>query len=163
MCVILTDIDECLRGNGGCKGTCVNTLGSYHCTCPRGYQLHGDGTCRGMLHCSMIRLSSSFKVCLNKDLATKEPESKQDRMWQLYLFQNCQQISYWLANGGCSQTRWHEMENWRWHTTSLNSATFMAVSLFCTWICLAWLTWVSNERIIEQNRSPYLRDILITF
>ncbi|MBN3292172.1 TSP1 protein, partial [Polypterus senegalus] len=33
------DVDECFRGLSQCNGnaTCVNTLGSYACTCPRGY------------------------------------------------------------------------------------------------------------------------------
>lgn len=32
--------NECLEGNGFCDGTCVDTPGSYHCTCPRGQELY---------------------------------------------------------------------------------------------------------------------------
>ena len=31
------DIDECSYKNGRCTGGCVNTNGSYHCTCEKGY------------------------------------------------------------------------------------------------------------------------------
>ena len=42
------DKDECVTDRGGCVETanCVNTEGSYHCECKRGYS--GDGTtCEG--------------------------------------------------------------------------------------------------------------------
>lgn len=43
------DIDECKTGVGVCAppGTCVNTLGSYRCFCPRGFKMDKSGTqCR---------------------------------------------------------------------------------------------------------------------
>lgn len=40
------DIDECALGNTGCE-FCQNTVGSYECTCPDGYELSSDQkTCR---------------------------------------------------------------------------------------------------------------------
>ncbi|RWR79330.1 putative wall-associated receptor kinase-like protein 16 [Cinnamomum micranthum f. kanehirae] len=40
------DIDECQdQGNNPCKGICVNTIGSYNCSCPKG--THGDGRKEG--------------------------------------------------------------------------------------------------------------------
>ena len=43
------DINECSTSNGGCEDTCVNTDGSFECSCStEGYQLTGDGlTCEG--------------------------------------------------------------------------------------------------------------------
>ena len=44
----LIDIDECATGVDNCdsEATCANTVGSFSCTCNRGY--HGDGTtCTG--------------------------------------------------------------------------------------------------------------------
>ncbi|KAK6042873.1 calcium binding EGF domain protein, partial [Cooperia oncophora] len=46
------DINECELWTGGdtelCMGTCINTNGSYLCTCPPGYKIQPDGrTCVG--------------------------------------------------------------------------------------------------------------------
>ena len=42
----LTDIDECALGV--CDHNCVNSVGSYTCSCRTGYQLNVDGhTCNG--------------------------------------------------------------------------------------------------------------------
>lgn len=42
------DVDECLVLNGTCEHICVNTQGSFQCSCRPGYQLHIDGrTCVG--------------------------------------------------------------------------------------------------------------------
>ena len=45
----ISDIDECLDNNGGCNHDCVNTVGSYECSCWKGYFLSDDArTCVGM-------------------------------------------------------------------------------------------------------------------
>ena len=41
------DIDECQTDGGGCTHDCTNTLGSFECSCPRGFSLDNDG-----LHCN---------------------------------------------------------------------------------------------------------------
>lgn len=43
----LTDVDECLKadpknGSGPCSQLCVNTVGSYYCSCYSGYRLQPD-------------------------------------------------------------------------------------------------------------------------
>ena len=38
----IVDIDECNTNNGGCKDCCVNTNGSYYCTCDTGYSLDSN-------------------------------------------------------------------------------------------------------------------------
>lgn len=38
-----TDIDECAINEGGCSQQCINTPGSFTCTCTPGYQLGRDG------------------------------------------------------------------------------------------------------------------------
>lgn len=44
----LSDINECADENGGCEGTCCNTIGSYYCRCPDGSKLGDDGkSCQG--------------------------------------------------------------------------------------------------------------------
>ena len=43
---LFTDIDECKRSPGICESDCINTEGSFKCSCPRGYQSVGDN-CEG--------------------------------------------------------------------------------------------------------------------
>ncbi|XP_022906933.2 protein tolkin-like [Onthophagus taurus] len=41
--VFQTDRDECAINKGGCEHECVNTIGSYSCTCHNGFTLHENG------------------------------------------------------------------------------------------------------------------------
>lgn len=44
------DIDECSERSHGCAHLCVNTYGSYRCTCYVGYELNPNNRdCRGKL------------------------------------------------------------------------------------------------------------------
>ena len=46
---IPVDIDECENNNGGCHHNCMNTVGSFYCTCYYGHTLDADGmTCLGI-------------------------------------------------------------------------------------------------------------------
>ena len=36
------DIDECKLDSDQCAQTCINTIGSYTCSCSEGYLLNGD-------------------------------------------------------------------------------------------------------------------------
>ena len=46
--VICTDVDECNSGTGNCSQGCVNTIGSYYCTCNAGYKMQASGkNCTG--------------------------------------------------------------------------------------------------------------------
>ena len=49
-CIICNvEIDECQDGNSSCEQVCMNTIGSYECTCNDGYRLNRDGlTCSGI-------------------------------------------------------------------------------------------------------------------
>ncbi|CAH1277638.1 MUC4 [Branchiostoma lanceolatum] len=42
---VAMDIDECSENNGRCQQDCVNTEGSYYCTCRTGYRLSGTHNC----------------------------------------------------------------------------------------------------------------------
>ena len=39
----MLDIDECAESTNGCTQTCINTHGSYSCSCDAGYRLASDG------------------------------------------------------------------------------------------------------------------------
>ena len=41
-----SDVNECVEQPGTCvpPAQCINTLGSFKCMCPRGYQLDQTGT-----------------------------------------------------------------------------------------------------------------------
>ena len=42
------DIDECAVNKGGCAHDCDNEVGSFKCSCKKGYKLEADGkTCKG--------------------------------------------------------------------------------------------------------------------
>jgi len=42
---LCTDIDECSTGTSQCSQDCINTQGSYYCTCRAGYLLSGSYDC----------------------------------------------------------------------------------------------------------------------
>lgn len=42
MMMVLADVDECKKNNGDCTQSCVNTKGSFTCTCNPGFQLGVD-------------------------------------------------------------------------------------------------------------------------
>lgn len=46
----LADVNECNKRNGGCDHECNNTMGSYHCSCRRGYMLVERKLCNGKRH-----------------------------------------------------------------------------------------------------------------
>lgn len=44
------DIDECHLWHEPCSHFCTNTLGSFVCSCPPGFELQGDTNCIGKCH-----------------------------------------------------------------------------------------------------------------
>ncbi|KAI1288258.1 Fibulin-1 [Halotydeus destructor] len=62
------DIDECQDNKDACKSneTCVNTHGSFHCDCARGFEMK-DGVCQDMDECSLAMpvCSAITSTCIN--------------------------------------------------------------------------------------------------
>lgn len=53
--ILFADVDECSKRNGGCDHQCNNTMGSYRCSCHRGYMLVGRHMCNGKPQASYIK------------------------------------------------------------------------------------------------------------
>lgn len=69
---VCVDIDECLESPEltGCSHGCINKRGGFQCTCPKGFQLRGDGkTCEDIDECRMpespCESNRQFPCCLN--------------------------------------------------------------------------------------------------
>ena len=45
--MILLDLDECAGNDNFCDQICVNTFGSYVCSCESGYTLATNNVCEG--------------------------------------------------------------------------------------------------------------------
>lgn len=103
------DVDECLVLNGTCEHICVNTRGSFQCSCRPGYQLHIDGrTCVGQSpprHSPHCGLPAHFSH-LVRLIPVHISETKKHHKWYLSLsFCVCVDIDECkLQNGGCSHT-----------------------------------------------------------
>jgi fibulin 1/2 len=47
---ISSDINECEYHNGGCEQVCINTPGSFHCSCFSGFSLYNNVFCAGIYY-----------------------------------------------------------------------------------------------------------------
>ena len=57
-------MDEC-RGASGCSQGCVDTVGSFYCTCGAGYELVSDQrTCAGILLCACTCVCVCVHACV---------------------------------------------------------------------------------------------------
>ncbi|XP_061731793.1 bone morphogenetic protein 1-like isoform X2 [Nerophis ophidion] len=75
------EMDECSRpDNGGCEQHCMNTLGSYRCTCDPGYELASDkSSCKTACGGFITKLNGSFTT----PGWPKEYPSNKNCVWQL--------------------------------------------------------------------------------
>ena len=47
------DVDECSQSNHSCQHRCVNTIGSYVCSCDAGHSLTDDGRTCDLVDCGI--------------------------------------------------------------------------------------------------------------
>ena len=73
---MFVDLEECVEGQHQCQQRCINTFGSFKCSCDDGYQAaHDQTSCTGVCVAVYLCLFMSF-MSLNKwsvFLAAKEP------------------------------------------------------------------------------------------
>ncbi|CAG0923532.1 unnamed protein product, partial [Notodromas monacha] len=58
------DVDECSVDSGACQFHCHNTVGSYSCSCPKGFQLFGGHRCGDFDECS-VNNGGCAQICVN--------------------------------------------------------------------------------------------------
>lgn len=103
--VSCADIDECKEleefPNGGCDHTCHNEIGTYHCTCPKGYALVNGTKCVDIDECKTEN-GGCQQVCVN---------TKGSHLcdcfdgYQSSTNTTCEDIDECLVeNGGCTDT-----------------------------------------------------------
>ena len=61
---VCVDIDECKSSVAKCDTNCLNTKGSYHCSCDPGYQLVNETTCLDMDEC-LLENGGCDGLCIN--------------------------------------------------------------------------------------------------
>ena len=64
-----SDINECEEQTDRCAQNCINSAGSYSCTCNSGYRLQSNGfSCNGkfkVVSAVLIHLSSLIQILMN--------------------------------------------------------------------------------------------------
>lgn len=88
------DVNECFVDNGGCEGTCNNTLGSYVCICPEGMALRQDAHTCGV-QCYTCNRALSNEECLDWTVCAPNQKSCQTTTRRengvLYISKMCKQ------------------------------------------------------------------------
>ena len=60
------DVNECTDSTHSCSHACINTVGSYNCSCPNGMKLGTDSkTCAGKLIYIIVQINCSVKISMN--------------------------------------------------------------------------------------------------
>ena len=67
----ISDIDECSLGGSDCEQICINTQGSYMCSCCQGYELDiNNKTCTSK---GLINLYPGMLLLLLKNVSWTRP------------------------------------------------------------------------------------------
>ena len=65
--LVFIDINECIANTDGCDQGCLNTIGSFQCTCDSGYVLSSDQrTCLDIDECT-DNVHNCQQICNNTD------------------------------------------------------------------------------------------------
>ena len=77
--ILPTDIDECSEGISECSQLCINTIGSYSCSCQNGYQLDSDNhTCLGKIIDALIMIDNAYNGTDINECASLNGECEQN-------------------------------------------------------------------------------------
>ena len=80
------DDDECALNNGGCQHKCINTDGSYYCSCDTGYDLQQDEfSCKG---------KSISCMCRNLKIYEIKKSQRAVLTVLITILQNCYQLNH---------------------------------------------------------------------
>ncbi|XP_033008803.1 signal peptide, CUB and EGF-like domain-containing protein 2 isoform X3 [Lacerta agilis] len=98
---LLMDIDECQASNGGCDHFCRNTVGSFDCSCKKGFKLLTDEkSCQDIDECTFERTCDH--ICINHPGTF---ECTCNKGYTLYGFTHCGDVNECsINNGGCQHT-----------------------------------------------------------
>nr|XP_034975358.1 signal peptide, CUB and EGF-like domain-containing protein 2 isoform X4 [Zootoca vivipara] len=98
---LLMDIDECQASNGGCDHFCRNTIGSFDCSCKKGFKLLTDEkSCQDIDECTFERTCDH--ICINHPGTF---ECTCNKGYTLYGFTHCGDVNECsINNGGCQHT-----------------------------------------------------------
>ncbi|XP_066020930.1 uncharacterized protein [Pocillopora verrucosa] len=137
----IEDIDECVSGTHECdvNAQCINTVGSYNCTCKNGYS--GDGrSCSAYIDSVILTASSSFVHDLQQFLEPVISDNK---------------TSNWTR---CYHALSHGWNTTQFHSRCDNKGPTVTIAQVGEYVFGAYISvsWTSYPCIRREDRKAFL-------